>query len=90
MTNEQYLIEKLDDLAEAVGRIEGRMSGMPCRSHQTWMKDIDTTINGNGQPGFRVRLDRLEQRGSVKDRLLWALVGTFVTSIGAVCVALLT
>jgi len=82
--------DKLHEVAECVARIEERISNMPCHNHLQRLVQIDEQIRGNGKPGLAVRLDRLEQKASVRDRLLWAMVGTFITTIGALCVTYLT
>ena len=84
----QYIDEKTDDLVASVGRIEGFLKALPCQAHAARLTTLDVAIRGNGRAGINTRLDRIEQRGLIKDRVLWALVGTFITGIGAIVVSM--
>jgi hypothetical protein len=41
---------------------------------------LDEAIRGNGKPGILIRLDRLEQDARRQGKLLWLIVGAFVTA----------
>ncbi|MFW6062407.1 MAG: hypothetical protein ACOC93_06320 [Planctomycetota bacterium] len=41
---------------------------------------LDEAIRGNGKPGILIRLDRLEQSARRQARLVWLIIGAFVTS----------
>jgi hypothetical protein len=45
---------------------------------------------GNGHPGIKVRLDRLEQDAKRQSRLIWLIIGAIVTSITSGLVAWIT
>ncbi|KKL46847.1 hypothetical protein LCGC14_2341460 [marine sediment metagenome] len=42
-----------------------------------WRSKVDKVLHGdgNGFRGFNVRIDRLEQRASAQNRVIWALSG---------------
>jgi hypothetical protein len=42
---------------------------------------LDEAIRGNGEPGIKMRLDRLEQDARRQSKLIWLIVGAVVTSI---------
>ena len=48
------------------------------------LERIDEALRGNGGPGIKVRLDRLERSEQTRRRMVWALVGATVTMAGAV------
>jgi hypothetical protein len=45
--------------------------------------DLHHTVVGNGKPGLVIRVDRLEQARSLRDKLLWLLTTTAASLIGA-------
>jgi len=40
---------------------------------------LDEAIRGNGKPGIRLRLDRLESSERTRSRVLWLLIGAGAT-----------
>lgn len=40
---------------------------------------MDEAIRGNGRPGIRLRLDRLEAAERARSRLIWIILGAAVT-----------
>ena len=41
---------------------------------------MDESIRGNGQPGIKQRLERLEEAESSRRRLTWIVLGAFVSA----------
>ena len=41
---------------------------------------LDEAIRGNGQPGLKHRLERLEEAAASRQRLTWIVVGAFVSA----------
>jgi hypothetical protein len=41
---------------------------------------LDEAIRGNGKPGLRQRLERLEEAEGSRRRLTWIVVGAFVSA----------
>ena len=46
--------------------------------------DLHHTVCGNGQPGLKIRVDRLEQSRKSRDKVLWFLSAGFVGLFGQV------
>ena len=44
---------------------------------------LDEAIRGNGQPGIKHRIDRLEEAHHAVRRLVWALIGGMAPIVGA-------
>ncbi len=42
---------------------------------------LDESIRGNGKPGILVRLDRLEQKESKRNKFLWIVVGSLISAV---------
>ncbi|MCC7350212.1 MAG: hypothetical protein IT446_06550 [Phycisphaerales bacterium] len=42
------------------------------------LEQIDQAIRGNGQPGIKIRLDRLERSAVIQSRLAWLIIGAGV------------
>ena len=40
---------------------------------------LDEAIRGNGEPGLKVRIDRLERAEAIRSRLLWLIAASTVT-----------
>ena len=40
---------------------------------------LDEAIRGNGRPGLRLRLDRLEAAEKSRNRIMWIVLGAAVT-----------
>jgi len=40
---------------------------------------LDEAIRGNGEPGLKTRIDRLERSETTRSRLLWLIAGSAVT-----------
>ena len=57
---------------------------------QTKLDHLDEAIRGNGEPGIKMRLDRLEQDAKRQSKLIWLIVGAVVTSITSGLVAWIT
>lgn len=53
------------------------------------LDNLDTAIRGNGKPGILLRLDRLEQSEARRNRLIWFVVGAFVTAIVSLALEIL-
>jgi hypothetical protein len=51
---------------------------------------LDEAIRGNGEPGIKLRLDRLEQDAKRQSKLIWLIIGAVVTSVTSGLVAWLT
>ena len=51
---------------------------------------LDEAIRGNGEPGIKMRLDRLEQDAKRQSKLIWLIIGAVVTSITSGLVAWIT
>jgi hypothetical protein len=50
----------------------------------TKLDRLDEAIRGNGKPGIKVRLDRLESAEVSRSRLLWIIAGsTVMLALGA-------
>lgn len=81
---EVHVLEKLEELSQSVGRIEGFLKTLRCTEHGKIMNEFDTQLRGNGKDGVITRMDRLEQRAKFKDSILWLLIGGFLSSIGTV------
>ena len=45
------------------------------------MGDIRDAIHGNGKPGMKIQLDRLEQIESFRGRVLWLTLGGTIAAI---------
>jgi hypothetical protein len=41
---------------------------------------LDEAIRGNGKPGLRQRLERLEEVAASRSRLTWIVIGAFVSA----------
>lgn len=41
---------------------------------------MDESIRGNGQPGIKQRLERLEEAAASRSRLTWIVAGAFVSA----------
>jgi hypothetical protein len=52
---------------------------------RVWQESVSEALNGNGHPGIKTRLDRLEQAQVSRSKLLWAAISFAVT---ALCAAL--
>ena len=54
-----------------------------CRDEFGQIKDkldrLDEAIRGNGEPGLKVRIDRLERAEAISSRLLWLITASAVT-----------
>jgi len=48
---------------------------------------LDEAIRGNGAPGIKVRLDRLEQNAKRQSRLIWLILGSLATGSASGVVA---
>ena len=48
---------------------------------------LDEAIRGNGEPGIKVRLDRLEQNAKRQSKLIWLIVGSLATASGSALIA---
>ena len=45
------------------------------------ISNIEEAIHGNGKPGMRLQIDRLEQIESFRGRLLWLMVGAVIVIV---------
>ena len=43
------------------------------------LDQMDRAVRGNGKPGILIRLDRLEQSESTRNKLLWLIAGSAAT-----------
>ena len=48
---------------------------------------LDEAVRGNGKPGIRLRLDRLEQDAERQGKLIWLVLGAVVTASASGVVA---
>jgi hypothetical protein len=46
---------------------------------KTKLDRLDEAIRGNGEPGLKTRIDRLERSEATRSRLLWLIAGSAVT-----------
>lgn len=68
---------ELHEISEALGRIEGQLTNALAE-----IKEHGATLNGNGSPGVKTRLDRLEQSYKKWARLVWVMLSAAATVIG--------
>jgi hypothetical protein len=45
----------------------------------TKLDRLDSAIRGNGEPGIKVRLDRLESADAMRSKLMWIIAGSVVS-----------
>ncbi len=50
-----------------------------CEIHEK-LDRLDEAIRGNGKPGLRQRLERLEEAEASRKRLTWIVLGAFVSA----------
>ncbi len=50
-----------------------------CEIHEK-LDRLDEAIRGNGKPGLRQRLERLEEAETSRRRLTWIVIGAFVAA----------
>lgn len=83
MTDEtaREIFRRLEDHSRALARIEGMLEALPCDRH-------GALLDGNGNPGLRVRVDRLEQAGKSR-RSLWFWLIPVLISVAALLLPLL-
>ena len=44
------------------------------------LSKLDTALRGNGEPGVKQRIDRLERSGAITHRALWVVYGAIITA----------
>jgi hypothetical protein len=76
--------DKLDDLALRLARIEEnhkhltRMLEGISEEGDKWRDTLSEALNGNGHPGIKTRLDRLEQFSDGLTKHFWAIWGSLL------------
>ena len=63
--------ERTKGMTSSLERIEGKLDR------------ISLSLHGNGEPGMRLRLDRLEQSERRRGRFLWVVVSCTIAAIVA-------
>lgn len=48
---------------------------------------VSYALDGNGKPGLKTRVDRLEQQSKIKNAILWVLFTTSLASIATLIVS---
>lgn len=73
---------ELHEISQTLGRIEGKLNAVVQRQDEH-----HATLYGNGAPGLKTRLDRLEQTEATRSKLVWVAItaaGTaFVKSLAS-------
>jgi hypothetical protein len=61
-------------------RTSTRVSGREMAEVHDKLDRLDEAIRGNGRPGLRQRLERLEEAAASRSRLTWIVIGAFVSA----------
>jgi len=57
-----------------------RVTGREMAEVHDKLDRLDEAIRGNGKPGLRQRLERLEEAAASRSRLTWIVIGAFVSA----------
>jgi hypothetical protein len=85
--------DRIANLELSTARIEVQTIGIDTRLHelicaqQATHKMLVRALHGNGEPGIKVRIDRIEQWKGRVTKLNWLIVGSVVPLLTAACVA---
>ncbi len=72
----------LSEISGTVQRVEARQE-IHAESFTKRLDRIDRSLDGNGQPGLKTRLDRVEQHEKGRARLLWLTLTTAIAGLGS-------
>lgn len=65
------------EILRSLGRIEGKLASLCER-----LDDHHTTLFGNGSPGLKTQVDRLDQQRQFGAKAFWVAVAAMVTAAG--------
>ena len=67
---------ELHEISQTLGRIEGKLNSVV-----KLQDEHHTTLYGNGAPGLKTRVDRLEQTEATRSKLVWIAVTAAGTAL---------